>query len=75
MHRAARLRGAGLIAHRSRPAPLAFNRRWVETIVGVDTPSSNLKLPFEQRVLPTTKSNFTEETVFNTYSSGDLGVR
>lgn len=50
----------------------ATNNRWVETVVGPGSP--NLELPFAQRSLPTTKSNYAKETVFNTAASGTVEV-
>ena len=65
-------RSSGLLA--CRPAAVATDHvRWVETVVGPGAP--NLALPFEQRGLPTTKSNYATETVFNTVASGTIEVR
>jgi hypothetical protein len=58
----------------ARPA-VACTRRWVETVSGIDTPAPNKVLPWEQRVLPTTKTFYGEETIHNTYTSGTVEVR
>jgi hypothetical protein len=39
-------------------------------VSGIDTPAPNKVLPWEQRVLPTTKTFYGEETIHNTYTSG-----
>ena len=49
-------------------------RRWVETVSGIDTPAKNKVLPWEQRVMPTTKTFYGEETIHNTFTSGSVEV-
>ena len=58
----------------ARPAAFA-HKRWVETVSGIDTPAPNVVLPWEQRLLPTTKTFYGEETIHNTYTSGSPEVR
>ncbi len=48
--------------------------RWVETVSGIASPPKNKVLPWEQRVLPTTKTFYGEETIHNTFTSGSVEV-
>ena len=54
---------------------LYSSKRWVETVSGIASPPVNKVLPWEQRVLPTTKTFYGEETIHNTFTSGSVEVR
>ena len=77
----AMMAGAGLLRRASVPGvhrPLlavgGMDKRWVETVSGIDTPAKNKVLPWEQRVMPTTKTFYGEETIHNTFTSGSVEV-